>query len=351
MMTHASHSTIDRVDPRADAGWDSRLVPISSSSVFQGAGWARTLAETYGFTPIYLVQKCHSTADAILPLMEIRSIFTGRRGVSLPFTDHVEPTCGNDASFASLFGAAIEIGHSRGWKFIEFRGGSRHLETTEPSLRYHGHQLLLSRPIEELFSRCQSSVRRAIRKAEGSGITVEFSRSMEAVREFYGLLTRTRQRHGVPPQPFAFFKNLHRNILSQNQGSVVLARKGATLLAGAVYLHHKRTVIYKYGASDERFQEFRGNNSVMWSAIKTYAAQGMEILDFGRTSLRNEGLRRFKLGWGTTETQINYFKYDLRTRQFHASGDDSAGWYNSFFRIMPRALSAWIGALMYKHVA
>jgi hypothetical protein len=350
MTTHGLHSTIDLIDPLGDPAWDTRLATIPTSSFFHGAAWARTLSETYGFTPIYLVQKGQSTDD-ILPLMEIRSIFTGRRGISLPFTDEVDGVCGSEASFASLVGAAIDLGLRRKWRFIEFRGGTRFLANTLPSTRYHGHELSLSRPISELFSQCESSVRRAIRKAESSGITVEFGRSIEAVKEFYALLTRTRQRHGVPPQPFGFFRNLHRNILSQDQGSVVLARKGSTLLAGAVYLHHKGTVIYKYGASDERFQEFRGNNFVMWSAIKAYAAQGMEILDFGRTSLRNEGLRRFKLGWGTTETQINYFKYDLRTRQFHVSGDDSAGWYNSFFRIMPRTLSAWIGALMYKHVA
>ena len=39
-------------------------------------------------------------------------------------------------------------------------------------------------------------------------------------------------------------------------------------------------MIYKYGASDERHQNLRANNRVMWEAIRRHAADGFAILDF-----------------------------------------------------------------------
>ena len=75
--------------------------------------------------------------------------------------------------------------------------------------------------------------------------------------------------------------------------------------------------IYKYGASDETFQDLRGGNLVMWAAIKNFVrAGGAKHLDLGRTSLGNEGLRKFKLGWGAREEKIEYVKYDLRAIVF-----------------------------------
>ena len=46
-------------------------------------------------------------------------------------------------------------------------------------------------------------------------MTVEILQSVEAVRIFYSLQCQTRKKHGLPPQPFKFFLNIHKHILSQ----------------------------------------------------------------------------------------------------------------------------------------
>jgi lipid II:glycine glycyltransferase (peptidoglycan interpeptide bridge formation enzyme) len=108
--------------------------------------------------------------------------------------------------------------------------------------------------------------------------------------------------------------------------------------------------IYKFGASDTAYQDLRGNNLVMWEAIKRCARDGCESADFGRTSVTNEGLRRFKLGWGATERTIEYFKYDLRKRSFVTDSDKASGWHNLVFRSMPPFVSRLAGTFLYKHL-
>jgi hypothetical protein len=342
---------ISVVNPWTDPRWETIRQSAGSSTVFHQKEWARVLHDTYAFSPQYLLGDGDAAAgNAALPLMEIDSWMTGKRGVSLPFTDECEPLSSDAGAFSKLFDAAVNHGRSRQWRSIEFRGGSKWL-SAPPSTSFLGHHLRLRSDIPAMFNAVSSSGRRAIRKAEQSGLEVEFSTSLAALKAFYELLRKTRQRHGLPPQPFRFFENIQRNILSAEMGTIVLTRKGATAVAGAVFLHSGPTVIYKYGASDDAFQELRGNNLVMWRAIERYALQGYGTMDFGRTSLGNEGLRRFKLGWGSTEHPIHYYKYDLPTHRFTSSQDRASGWHARAFRMLPRSVSQWIGAALYKHIA
>ena len=46
------------------------------------------------------------------------------------------------------------------------------------------------------------------------------------------------------------------------------------------------------------FQNLRPNNLVMWEGIKSLMQRGADTLHLGRTSMENEGLRRFKLSRG-----------------------------------------------------
>jgi len=182
-------------------------------------------------------------------------------------------------------------------------------------------------------------------------VTVTVSGSLEAMKVFYALQCKTRKKHGLPPQPFVFFQHIHEHILSHNLGMVVIARHENRPIAASVYFQLGTRAVYKYGASDEAFQHLRGANLVMWEAIRWLTRQGAKTLHLGRTSIGNEGLRRFKLGWGAEEQKIEYVKYDLRKGRFVTDADESTGWYNRVFNVLPIGLSRLIGAVLYRHCA
>jgi len=116
-------------------------------------------------------------------------------------------------------------------------------------------------------------------------------------------------------------------------------------------LHFGRHAIYKFGASDEAQQQLRANNLVMWRAILHYASEGFADLDFGRTSLGNEGLRKFKLGWGARELAADYVRYDFRRSAYVPARDEAQGWHNQVFQALPLPLSRLAGSLLYRHIA
>ena len=74
-------------------------------------------------------------------------------------------------------------------------------------------------------------------------------------------------------------------------------------------------------------------------------------LDFGKTSLSNEGLRRFKRNWGAEERLIRYARYDFRQSGFVKISDMAAGAQARLFAILPVFFSRWIGRAVYPHLS
>jgi hypothetical protein len=350
-VTTAAHPQgLQVVDPLAEEQWDARLTSHLGASFFLSAAWAAVLAHTYGYTPCYLAVKDASGISALLPLCEVDSFVTGRRGVSLPFTDECHALCGQGWSFEKLFCAALEHGSARGWRYLECRGGAEALPGAVPSLTFIAHGLELCGDEDRLWRRFDSSVRRAIRSGTEAGLRVDIARDEGAVEAFCALHARTRRKHGLPPQPRAFFANIHRLILSKGLGFVALARRDQQPVAAAMFFHLGMRAIFKFGASDESLQHLRGNNVVMWEAMRWLARNGFERLDLGRTAPANEGLRRYKCGWGAEENPLTYVKYDLRKGGFTTDRDRTSGWHTGLFRRLPLPLCRLAGALLYRHL-
>lgn len=334
-----------------DPCWDKITSPKSEAGFFHSTAWGKVLHQTYNYTPNYIVNGAFSGDRGVLPLMEVDSWMTGRRGVALPFTDDCEPLCETPEEFDRLLEFLKTHARSRRWKYFELRGGRRWLPSARASQCFYRHELSLESGIADLFARCDSATRRAVRKAEQSELTVEITSAPAAMLSFYSLLCKTRRRQGVPPQPWDFFREIDEHVMATGRGSIILARYAGTPIAGALFFQHGTDVLYKFGASDETFQKHRANNLVMWEGIKSYALQGFRKLDFGRTSLHNPGLRRFKQSWGTTEKHHEYFKYSVDTDRFIADRDRSSGWHEFFFRHLPLSFSRALGSALYKHIA
>ena len=338
------------LDPRACPDWDSTVLANPDARVFHTRAWVSVLAETYGYRPVYLTRRGSGGTFAALPLMEVRSRLTGCRGVSLPFTDECASLAASEDERGQLFSDAVALGRARRWKYLECRGGLGHTPGARPSTRFWGHRLRLDRDEDRLLKRCQPSVRRALSKARKSGVTVEVASSLAGARAYYGLHCLTRQRHGLPPQPFNFFSNIYRLVIEPGSGTILLARWQDKLVAGAVFLNGGQTAIYKFGASDDRYQAVRANNLVMWEGIVSHARRGFASLEFGRTSLGHEGLREYKLGWGTEEYDVTYFRYHFTQNAFVEVADQASGWHNRVFRRLPVTVSRWIGKALYGHL-
>ncbi|HEY5996766.1 MAG TPA: GNAT family N-acetyltransferase, partial [Candidatus Deferrimicrobiaceae bacterium] len=327
-------------DPLAFAGWDEALSSHPSATIFHTSAWARVLTESYGFKPLYLSERAPGgDLRGLLPVMEVRSRLTGNRGVCLPFTDSASPIADDEAHYAGMLSEALVVARARGWKYLEIRGGAEYRKDSPSSIEYVEHVLDLDRSEPELFMNLRTNMKRNVQKAQREGVTIGFSDSLEAVESYYRLHCVTRKSHGLPPQPVSFFRNIQANLLSRNLGFVALARVGNDVVAGAVYLHFGKRMVYKYGASSEEGRKLRANNLVMWEAILWGQRNGFDELSFGRTDAGQAGLLEYKRGFGTTERSIRYYRFDPRTGDLLPAPSLGANRLSALFRRMPIPVS------------
>jgi hypothetical protein len=337
------------VDPLREPGWDHVAALHHDANCFHSTAWAKVLHQTYNHRPLYLQFSRGRRLALMIPLMEVRSPFTGRRGVCLPFSDACEPLIFDPEAPALVADQLVRFARERGWRHLELRGG-KSLRLATPTAKFYGHNLHLCGSAEELITRFDGAVRRAIRKAERSGVDAVVAHDRHAIRDFYRLHVQTRRRHGLPPQTASFFHKVYEHIIKPGFGFTVLALRSSRPIAAAIFFRFRNNAFYKYGASDKTFQEFRANNLVMWKGIQFLARSGTEKLCFGRTDCENEGLRRFKLSWNTEEETIEYFRVDPSGRQCLTPARHGSGFHGAIFGRLPLMVNRLAGSIIYPHL-
>lgn len=338
------------INPLKEENWNNLLTTTTGYSFFHTSNWAEVLRQSYGYEPVYLCTKTNDTLDSLFPIMEVASVLTGKRGVSLPFTDSCKVLASNEKSFQNLFSQAVALGKKRKWKYLEIRGGEEYLSKEKPAAIYWGHELDLRCGTERLFSNLRNSTRRNIKKALNSKVQGDISQSLTAIKEFCRLNILTRKEHGLPPQPESFFQHLYERVILQNMGFVATASISGRIIAANIYLHFGNEVIYKYGASDKYYQHLRANNLVMWEAIKWCCQKGFKIMTLGRTEPEHTGLMQFKDGWGARQYQIPYYRLSMRKNSFVSIKNIVRPGFNKVIATLPSPVLVILGRFLYRHM-
>jgi len=190
-------------------------------------------------------------------------------------------------------------------------------------------------------------VQRKILRAEREGLVCEEGRSMEILRKFYSLQIMTRRRQQLPPQPFAWFRNLAECM--GDKLNVLIASKDGRPVASILTLRHRTTLVYKYGCSDKTFSNLGGMPFLFWRAIKDAKGQGLLEFDLGRSDWDNEGLLQFKDRLGATRSTLNYWRYPASSVV-----PERQSWTmkvaKRIFSHLPDACLTAAGDLLYKHI-
>jgi len=339
---------IEILNPIEYHGWDALLTSCEGYTFFHTTAWAKVLSETYNYRPAYFTLVGNGRLLALVPMMEVRSIFTGRRGVSLPFTDYCAPVIADGFHIRDMIDFIKEYGRKCRWESIESRGG--HFPGIAVEASFYRHTLNLTSDVDQMFFGFKSNTRRNISKAIREGVEVKIDRSPEALNEYYRLHCTTRKRHGLPPQPRAFFNKIYEHIISKDLGRVLLASYRKRNIAGSVFFNFQDQSLYKFGASEYAYQHLRASDLAMWEGIKWHAQNGYRSLCLGRTALDNTGLRRFKARWSADEQIINYYKYDVRQDSFVTETSLVKDSYRRILSKMPIPLLKVLGSLLYQHV-
>jgi CelD/BcsL family acetyltransferase involved in cellulose biosynthesis len=345
-------ASVNVLDPIIDKRWEALAASHHSGSVFHQPGWLNALASTYGYRPLAITMGTPGQAlSSGLVFCEVRSWITGSRLVSLPFSDHCAPLVNSDFDFKEFRHWISSVNNNRHWRYIELRptGWEQSLNTSGRMIQsFWSHILDLSDSPERIYARFHKDcVQRRIRHAEHEKIAYERGRSERLLQEFYRLLLITRRRHHLLPQPYGWFRNLAANLGPNLE--IRLARKDNAAIAATLSIRHNRTVVYKYGCSDERFHSLGAMPYLLWKTIEESRDAGANRLDFGRTDMENRGLTAFKDHFGTVRDRLTYIRFPIagRTKRLDLS---SLPGTRTLASVLPGRVSSCMGAFLYRHI-
>jgi hypothetical protein len=349
--TTPSEKNVEVVDPIAESNWNAALSEYDAATIFHTVNWAAVLANVYKYRICHIVLRKPDRMGALLPIAEVSSFITGRRGVSLPFADECSPLLCPQVSLEEVLDSALPHACARRWRYLELRTNAEGVPGAVASTDYRTHSLSLEPTDDAQFAKLRSSQQRNIRKAVREGVEIHRLQTHNAVDEYYLLHCLTRKRQGVPPQPRRFFQAIHQFIIERGNGFVLLARYKGQWVAGGVFLHFGQNAVYKFGASNLGFQHVRPNSLLMWEAIRYYRAAGMKQFSFGRTDPNHAGLLQFKRSWGAEEAPLRYYRVGIgKPVRLRLDRSEGKGIASKIIRHMPVPMLRLVGELAYRHL-
>jgi lipid II:glycine glycyltransferase (peptidoglycan interpeptide bridge formation enzyme) len=305
-------SSVHQFSPLQDPRWAEFIERHPRASVFHAPEWLESLRRTYGYEPAALTTSGpgEKLGNAIV-YCRVQSWLTGRRLVSLPFSDHCEPLVERPEEMDHLVSALAREREEGHWKYLEIRPVTmpeKVPDRLDKSQTFCFHRLALHDSPEKLFrSFHKDCVQRKIRRGEREGLVCEDGRSETLLLTFYQLLVLTRRRQQLPPQPLDWFRNLIACLGDRLR--IWVASKGDRAVASILTLRHNGTLVYKYGCSDKAFSNLGGMHLLFWRAIEKAKGDGLLEFDLGRSDWDNPGLIDFKDRWGAARSELGYLRY------------------------------------------
>jgi hypothetical protein len=344
--------TVHKLDPLTDPRWPDFLARHPKASIFHTREWLQALRRTYGFEPVAFSTSNEEELSNGVVFCQVQSWLTGKRLVSVPFSDHCQPL----ADGLDLEAILDHLDYNRsaaGWKYIELRPAVdldilQHQTLLGVSETFTCQTIDLKSDLDTIYRHFhESCVRRKIKRAEREKLTYNSGRSEELLEKFRDLLLITRRRHKLPPQPEAWFRNLVECL--GDKLTIHLFSKQADPVASIITLRYKNSLIYKYGCSDARFHNLGAMPLLFWKLIQQGKQNGAEEFDLGRSAPEDPGLIAFKGHLGAVASELKYYRNPFPpVRQGRLQPRMS--WVRRVMAHLPQPALNGAGRLLYRHL-
>ena len=341
---------IEIVDHIPEEIWLTLMEKDENASFFHHPVWLNAITSSYRYKLMtFLVQDDAGQILGGLPVFYIDSVITGKRAISIPFSDYFAPLVASPQATTYLVDALERYRVTNNIPHLCIRHQLPQHQAILEDKRYVLHKLVLQSDPSLVFGTFAKKFRQYPRKAERDGLHVVSTNQKKDIDIFYSLHLKNRQKLGVPVQPKRFFDLIWENVISQGLGHIILVSNDTKVISGAILLYYGSKIMIKYSASDPLYLHERCHYYTFWKSIEWACLNGFSEMDFGRTDIVDDGLRSFKSGWGTEESLLVY-SYIGTIPQDSISGM-GANIVGLIIRRSPEFVARGIGQLLYKHFA
>lgn len=297
-----------------DGAWRRVVDEVSQSNLAHAPEWFSVIRNAYGHEALYLSAEDTDGRTGVLPAFVVRRPFVGPVVASMPFLDAGGP-CTSSAALAHVLVERLVAEARRvSARAVELRCTERLALAAQPMENKVTLTLALPADSDRLWRQLDANIRRKVRKAERSGLSVEFG-GAENLAAFYDVFAARMRDLGSPVHAPGFL----RAVLDSfgDRARIALIRKGSTPVGGLVALAFKDTVAVPWVSCLKDYFSVYANMLLYWETLRTACVEGFRRFDFGR-STRNSGTYEFKRHWGAVEEPLFWYTIPVAPRR-HAT--------------------------------
>lgn len=327
--------------PDAGGTWRRVVEESTRSTLAHSPEWLPVIQGAYGHDPLYLSAEDDSGGYGVLPAFVVRRPFFGTVVTSMPFLDSGGP-CSSSAAIARiLIDHLLAEAWGIGARVVELRCSEPVDIGTEPLEHKVTMTLPLSSDADYLWRRLDKSVRNQIRKAERSGLSIEFG-GAEKLTAFYDTFAARMRDLGSPVHTPEFLRAVL--VSFGSRARIVLVRKGTLPIGGLMTLAFKDRLIVPWATCLKEYFPLCPNMLLYWEALRAACREGFHRFDFGR-STRDSGTYRFKCQWGAVEEPLFWYRIPIGsdTRRSLTRGPAGASCLSRAWQHLPLAVTRHLG--------
>ncbi len=339
---------VSRSAPDTAGTWRQVVDEFSQSNLGHSPEWFTVIRSAYGHDPLYLSAEDGEGRHGVLPAFVVRRPVLGTVVTSMPFLDSGGP-CASSVGLAHLLvEQLIGQAHRVGARVVELRCTERLALAAQPMEQKVNLALDLPADSDRLWRQLDARIRNQVRKAERSGLSVEFGR-MEKLAAFYDIFAARMRDLGSPVHAPGFL----RAVLDSfgDRARIALVRSGSTPVGGLVALAFKDRLAVPWASCLKDYLSLCPNMLLYWEILRTACAEGFRRFDFGRSS-RHSGTYRFKRQWGAREEPLFWYTIPVTPRRSQPIPGASKGavLLSKVWQRLPLAVTRRLGPRIRKYL-
>jgi serine/alanine adding enzyme len=158
---------------------------------------------------------------------------------------------------------------------------------------------------EKIWEGYKKNIRRDVRKALRSGITIRSGDSREDVNIFYKLYLASMERNrSMAKYPLRWFETLYEELTKKGLGAILMAELNEVAIAGVVLIYSVSSTHYFHNGSQYEFLKFCPNELLVHFSLEKAIEKGNSFFDFMGSDPNDLSLIRFKEKWGAHSRDI-----------------------------------------------
>lgn len=284
----------------APSDWDAFVQTHPDATGCHLWRWRHVFERAFNHWCEYLAARLDDRVAGVLPLVWVKSWIFGESLVSLPFLNYGGVVAETPAIARALLTEALTVLRVRSHAHLELR----HRRQWFPELQAKRHKvamlLALKGDVGEIWGGFDRKVRNQIRKAEKSRLEA-VTGGTELLQAFYRVFSRNMRDLGTPVYSRSFFEQVFEQFPDRTR--VVIVKRGSETAAGCITFQAGRTLEVPWASSSAAFRPLCPNHLLYWTVIRHAVANGVDTLDFGR-STPDEGTFQFKRQWGAVPSPL-----------------------------------------------